>query len=107
MLQGFSPIRAGRVLLRQWLAWLLTRVVHAGAQAAGLKYYEDMQQRIPREETATIEAVVREAVVDLLHCREAQDASTLFCHAVGRWAACTCLMAVRCKAACLVLQMPS
>ena len=69
-----------------------------GAQAAGLKYYEDMQRRIPREETARIEAVVREAVVDLLHCREAHDASTLFCHAVGRWAACTCLMLAPSKA---------
>ena len=30
------------------------------------------------------EAVVREAVVDMLHCRSAPDASTLFCYAVGR-----------------------
>ncbi len=64
----------------------LTRVLHGRMQVAGLKYYEDMQQRVPREETAAIEAVVREAVVDLLHCREAHDASTLFCYAVGRQA---------------------
>ena len=68
----------------------MTPVVRVRTQAAGLKYYEDMQQRIPREETAAIEAVVREAVVDLLHCRDAHDASTLFCYAVGRWAARTC-----------------
>lgn len=56
----------------------------AAAQAAGLKYYDDMQRSIPAAEVAAIEAVVREAVVDMLHCRDAHDASTLFCHAVGR-----------------------
>ena len=56
----------------------------AATQAAGLKYYDNMQQSIPAAEVAAIEAVVREAVVDMLHCRSANDASTLFCYAVGR-----------------------
>jgi hypothetical protein len=43
-----------------------------------------MQRSIPAAEVAAIEAVVREAVVDMLHCRNAHDASTLFCYAVGR-----------------------
>lgn len=57
----------------------------AVSQAAGLKYYDDMQRNIPAAEVAAIEAVVREAVVDMLHCRNAHDASTLFCYAVGRY----------------------
>ena len=64
--------------------------IRGAMQAAGLKYHDDLQRRIPREEVAVIEAVVREAVVDLLHCREAHDASTLFCYAVGRWGRRTC-----------------
>lgn len=59
-------------------------IVRVHMQAAGLKYYDDLQHRIPRMEVAAIEAVVKEAVVDMLHCREAHDASTLFCCAVGR-----------------------
>ena len=57
------------------------------AQAAGLKYYQDLQQRIPRAEVAAIEFVVREAVLDLLSLKGSADASTLFCHAVGRYEA--------------------
>ena len=53
-------------------------------QAAGLKYYADMQQRIPRKEVAAIEGMVKEAVLDVLNCRGAHDASMLFCNAVGR-----------------------
>lgn len=59
-------------------------IVRVPMQAAGLKYYDDLQHRIPRMEVAAIEAVVKEAVVDMLHCREAHDASTIFCYAVGR-----------------------
>ena len=53
-------------------------------QAAGLKYYEAMQQRIPRKEVAAIEGMVKEAVLDVLGGRGAHDESTLFCNAVGR-----------------------
>ena len=63
---------------------LLLRVIGMTMQAAGLKYYEDMQQRIPRKEVAAIEGMVKEAVLDVLGCRGAHDASTLFCNAVGR-----------------------
>jgi len=59
-------------------------IVGVPMQAAGLKYYDDLQHRIPSKEVAAIEAVVKEAVVDMLHCREAHDASTIFCYAVGR-----------------------
>jgi hypothetical protein len=58
-----------------------------GRQRMGLKYFEDLRQRIPREEVAAIEAEVREAVLGVLQCRDSPDQGSLFCRAVGRWAA--------------------
>jgi len=52
------------------------------AQRTGLKYFEDFKQRIPRPEVALIEAVVREAAVDVLECHS--DSNMLFCCALGR-----------------------
>jgi hypothetical protein len=54
------------------------------AQRIGIKYFEDMKIRIPRAEVAAIEALVRAEVLDILACREAPDADSLFCRAVGR-----------------------
>lgn len=52
------------------------------AQRTGLKYFDDFKQRIPRPEVAQIEAVVWEAVVDVLECHS--DSNTLFCCVLGR-----------------------
>lgn len=53
-------------------------------QRTGLKYFEDLQKRIPRKEVAIIEADVREAAIDVLQCRDKPDVGSLFCRAVGR-----------------------
>ncbi len=53
-------------------------------QRVGVRYFEDLQRRIPRTEVAVIEAAVLAKVVELLRCADAPDADRLFARAVGR-----------------------
>ena len=55
-------------------------------QRCGLKYFEDFQQRVPRDEAAVVERIMREAMLDLLDCRNAPDADLLHVRVVGRFA---------------------
>ena len=55
-------------------------------QRCGLKYFKDFQQRVPRDEAAVVERIVREAMLDLLDCRKAPDADLLHVRVVGRFA---------------------
>eukprot|EP00884_Botryococcus_braunii_P020197 jgi/Botrbrau1/6861/Bobra.152_2s0020.1 len=54
-------------------------------QLVGLKYFDDFQLRIPASVVAQVEEVVQNAVLDVLKCREAEDASKFFAFAVGSY----------------------
>lgn len=51
-------------------------------QQVGLKYYDDLQQRIPREEAAEFERVVRAATAEALKLHD-PDAERLFAYLLG------------------------
>lgn len=52
-------------------------------QRVGLKYFQDFEKKIPRDEVARAEAIVREVAFDLVERLGARDSERTYCFATG------------------------
>ena len=55
-------------------------------QIIGLKYFQDLQHRIPRDEVRSAEDIIRKAVIDVLPSRATDEASApLYAYCMGSY----------------------